>query len=94
MKHRQQALQKHLLEQEAEEKRIAEAFTRAELEIARLGIHDDYLVNRMLGKKIGGNPNHVNFRVQDNDAVWEMIENKVDTNEIVDKIYNTRGKMK
>lgn len=85
--------QKYLQEQEAEKKRVADAFRRAELEIARLGITDYYMEATMAGKKIGGIPSKP-FPVEDGDAIWEMIENGVDSQKIVDKIYDTRGKMK
>ena len=85
---------KHHLQklQEEEEKRIADAFTRAKKIIKDKGLSDDYMVGRMEGKKIGGKPN-APFRVMDNEAIWIMMENNIPTDNILEVVYETRGKM-
>ena len=84
---------KHLQQlQEKEELKVAKAFARAEKIIDKQGINDDYMLARIKGKYIGGN-NGTDFVVLDSEAVWIMMENKVPTDDILDIVYTTRGKM-
>jgi len=85
---------KHHLQklQEEEEKRIADAFKRAKKIIHKQGLNDDYMLARMEGKNIGGT-HGTDFVVLDSEAVWIMMENKVSTDDILDIVYTTKGKM-
>lgn len=65
---------------------------RAEEEIKRIGYTGEAMEKQRRGLQAGGTHN-VPFRVMDADSVWEMMENGVSSNKIVDYIYDTKGKL-
>ena len=60
--------------------------------VDEMGLTDKSLVGFMKGYKMGGVHN-APFSVMDADSVWEMMENGVSSNKIVDYIYGRNKSM-
>ena len=71
------------------------AFARAKEKIADAGINDIHLRDLLSGKNIGGQYwlNVQPFTVDDNEVIWEMIYNDINSDKIIDHIHNNKGKM-
>jgi hypothetical protein len=73
-----------------------EAWKRAEKKIAEQNLNDIHLKKLISGKMNSGvywngaNP----FVVEDGESIWEMMENDIPTDKILDTIYNNKGKAK
>lgn len=57
-----------------------------------IGLSDDTLLKSIKGLRVGGY-NLKPWQVMDSDSVWEMMENGVSSDEIIDYIYDTEGKL-
>jgi len=68
------------------------ALKRAMEKVDEMGLSDETLLKSMRGLRIGGY-NQKPWQVMDSDSVWEMMENGVSSNEIIDYIYDTEGKL-
>lgn len=68
------------------------ALKRAIDKVDDMGLSDDTLKKSMRGLRVGG-WNLKPWQVMDTDSVWEMMENGVPMDDIIDKIYDTEGKL-
>jgi len=68
------------------------ALKRAIEKVDEMGLSDDTLKMSMRGLRVGGY-NLKPWQVMDSDSVWEMMENGVPINDIIDEIYDTEGKL-
>jgi len=68
------------------------ALKRAIAKVDEMGMTDETLLKSIKGLRVGGY-NLKPWQVMDSDSVWEMMENGVSSDEIIDAIYDTEGKL-
>jgi hypothetical protein len=72
-----------------------EAFKRANKIIDDLNLNDKHLLTIMSGKHKGGVYwRDKKFTVSNSDVVWEMMENGLSYDDIINKIYKLKGNFK